>query len=96
MGIKDSPLCDFCHKEEDSNEHLLLECEKVKTLWLEAENWIAEIGVVDYRINDRIIILDELQKADWLNAVILITTKTIFNARISTILCQNKYNLSQF
>ena len=48
------------------------------------ESWIAEIGVVDYLINDRIIILGELQKAHWINAVILLTKKTIFNSRINT------------
>ena len=81
MRIKDSPLCNFCNEYEDSNEHMLIECNMVKALWQEVELWISEIGVVDYTINDRIIILGELQKAHWLNAVILLTKKTIFNAR---------------
>ena len=62
---------------------MLIECNKVKSLWTEVERWIAEIGVVDYLINDRIIILGELQKAHWINAVILLTKKTIFNSRIN-------------
>ena len=57
MRIEDSPLCNLCHEIEDSNEHMLIGCEKVKSLWLDVERWIAEIGVVDYLINDRIIIL---------------------------------------
>ena len=81
MRIKDSPLCNFCNESEDSNEHMLIECGKVKTLWTEVENWIAEVGVVDYLINERIIVLGELQKAHWINAVILLTKKTIFNSR---------------
>ena len=60
---------------------MLIECGKVKTLWTEVENWIAEVGVVDYLINERIIVLGELQKAHWINAVILLTKKTIFNSR---------------
>ena len=84
MRIKDSPLCNFCQEFEDSNEHMFIECEKIKSLWTEVESWIAEIGVVDYLINDRIIILGELQKAHWINAVILLTKKTIFNSRINT------------
>ena len=83
MRIKDSPLCNFCNEHEDSNEHMLIECDKVKSLWLEVERWISEIGVVNYLINDRIIILGELQKAHWVNAVILLTKKTIFNARVN-------------
>ena len=66
-----------CNESEDSNEHMLIECGKVKTLWTEVENWIAEVGVVDYRI----IILGELQTAHWINAVIILTKKTIFNSR---------------
>ena len=73
IRIKDSPLCNFCQEFEDSNYHMLIECNKVKSLWTEVERWIAEIGVVDYLINDRIIILGELQKAHWINAVILLT-----------------------
>ena len=82
MRIKDSPLCNFCNEHEDSNEHMLIECDKVKSLWLEVERWISEIGVVNYLINDRIIILGEFQKAHWVN-LILLTKKTIFNARVN-------------
>ena len=81
MRIKDSPICDFCHKEEGSYEHMLVECENVKILWHEVEEWIEEIGVIEYMINDNIVILGELQRAHWLNAIILITRKTIFNAK---------------
>ena len=83
MRIKDSPLCNFCLESEDSNEHMLIECDKIRSLWTEVESWIAEIGVVDYIINDRIILLGELQKAHWINAVILLTKKSIFNARVN-------------
>ena len=84
MRIEDSPLCDFCHEEEDSNEHMLIEFENVKTLWHEVENWISEIGVIEYLINENIIILGELQRAHWLNAIIVITKKTIFNAKTNS------------
>ena len=83
IRIKDYPLCNFCQESEDSNEHMLIECENVKSLWTEVESWIAEVGVFDYLINDRIIILGELQKAHWINAVILLTKKTILNSRIN-------------
>ena len=32
MRIKDSPLCNFRQKYDDSNKHMLIECEKVKSL----------------------------------------------------------------
>ena len=62
MRIKDSPLCTFCNESDDSNEHMLIECGKVKTLWTEVENRIAEVGVADYLIAERIIVLGELQR----------------------------------
>ena len=83
MRIKNSPLCTFCNESDDSNEHMLIECGRVKALWIEVENWIAEVGVVGYVITDRLIILGELQKAHWINAVILLTKKVIFNSRIN-------------
>ena len=83
MRIKNSPLCTFCNESDDSNEHMLIECVKVKSLWTEVENWIAEVGVVGYLITDRITVLGELQKAHWINAVILLTNKVIFNSRIN-------------
>ena len=83
MRIKDSPLCNFCVQKEDSNEHMLIECEIVQTLWHNIEEWISAIGVIDYSITNSVIILGELQKSFWLNAIILITEKPIFNARIN-------------
>ena len=83
MRIKDSPLCNFCNEHDDSNEHMLIECDNVKSLWLEVENWISDIGVDNYHINNKTIILGELHKAHWINAVILLTKKPIFNARTS-------------
>ena len=62
---------------------MLIECDNFKSLWLEVENWISDIGVVNYHINNRTIILGELHKAHLINAVILLTKKTIFNARTS-------------
>ena len=84
MKIKESPNCNFCNDHEDSNEHMLLECENVKDLWLNVENWISEIGVINYNLNNKTIILGELHKAHWINAIILITKKVIFNARTGT------------
>ena len=81
MKIKESPNCNFCKELEDSNEHMLLECENVKDLWLKVENWISDIGLVNYHLNNKKIILGELYKAHWINAIILITKKVIFNAR---------------
>ena len=41
-----------------------------------------EIGVREYTIDEQTVILGELQKSYWMNVVILITKKVIFNAKI--------------
>ena len=46
------------------------------------ESWILEIGVTGYVIDKHVIILGELQKSHWINAIILNTKKFIFNAKI--------------
>ena len=79
---------------------MLLECDNVKNLWLNVENWIAEIGVVNYHLNNKTIILGELHKAHWINAIILITKKVIFNARtgitIPTFQVKNLYKYEKY
>ena len=83
MNQKTSTLCDLCQKEEDSNGHMCLHCEIVKQLWREVEDWISQIGVVDYAITEGTFILGELRKSHWLNSIVIITKKTIFNAKIN-------------
>ena len=57
VKIKDSPLCKFCLEKEDSNEHILIECVKIKALWHQVEDWISNIGVIEYSITNGIVIL---------------------------------------
>ena len=39
------------------------------------------IRILGFHLNNKTIILGELHKAHWINAIILITKKVIFNAR---------------
>ena len=81
MKIKPSPICDLCKTEEDSYEHMLINCVKSQKLWREVEQWFLEIGVNDYVINENVIILAELQKSYWLKVIILITKKLSLTQR---------------
>ena len=56
---------------------MLFQCEVEKKVWRDLEQWILEIGVIEYVIDERTTILGELQKSHWLNAIILIAKKTI-------------------
>ena len=83
MKQKSSVLCDFCKNESDSNEHMFLSCAVIRQLWRDVENWISQIGVADYVINEEIIILGELKKSHWLNSIILLTKKIIFTSKLN-------------
>ena len=82
MKIKPSPLCDLCKIEEDSNEHMLISCTQSQQPWREVEDWLMEIGVREYTIDEQTVIFGDLQKSYWIIVVILITKKAIFNAKI--------------
>ena len=82
MKIKPSPVCGHCREVEDSNEHMLVSCSESQKLWREVENWLSVIGLIDYAIDEQTIILGELHKSYWINMVILITKKVIFNAKM--------------
>ena len=40
MKLADTPLCTFCQREEETINHLFLECEYSKTLWSDIQNWL--------------------------------------------------------
>ena len=71
-------LCNLCSNVEDSNERMLIESHVSETLWSNVESWICEIGVLDYTITNKTNLLGELNKAYWLNIVILNTKKQSF------------------
>ena len=82
MKVTDSFKCDLCEIEEDSNEHMLIQCKVERDLWDNIESWILEIGVCQFEIYETVIIFGEIDKANWLNAVLLNTKKVILNATI--------------
>ena len=42
MKLADTPLCTFCQWEEETINHLFLECEYSKTLWSDIQNWLED------------------------------------------------------
>ena len=53
MVIKESDICNMYNKKNDSNEHMLLKCEKTANLWSNVTDWIRHIGLVEYEICDK-------------------------------------------
>ena len=42
IKLADTPLCTFCQREEETINHLFLECEYSKTLWSDIQNWLED------------------------------------------------------
>ena len=82
MKIKPSPICEMCNTDEDSNEHMFINCTVAQEIWREVEHWLSEIGLANYTIDEQKIILGEYQKSYWINVVLLMTKKVIFNAKL--------------
>ena len=73
MGIKESNLCGMFRLEVDSVEHMLLFGEHSKKLGNEVGDWIPELGMNDYNLTERKIIVGDLEKALAINSIILYT-----------------------
>ena len=71
MGIKNSPMCALCNIEEDSVEHILIECTVLIELWKEVRSWIVELGVPDYNLTESKIVIGELEKSICINSSFL-------------------------
>ena len=56
---------------------MLIQCEIIKKIGKNVETWTLRIGVIEYVINDKTIILGELQKSYWNYAIILIRKRVI-------------------
>ena len=69
------------YKEEDSNEHMLVQCEIIKKIGKNVETWTLRIGVIEHVINDKTIILGELQKSYWNYAIMLIRKRVIYEEK---------------
>ena len=52
IGIKVSDICSLCKKEEDSNEHMLIQCEVSNEIWTQVQSWIQNIGIEGYTISN--------------------------------------------
>ena len=59
--------------------HMLVECNRSKDLWIEFENWIRALGMVNYYMTNRKKIIDDLVKSGQINIIILNIKKTIMH-----------------
>ena len=79
MGLKKSGLCGFCNETSDSIEHMFLECQYSQELWGNIQLWIRSLGMDNYNLSPSKIILGDLENANAINTIILMTKKVLYN-----------------
>ena len=52
FNIKDTDICDFCKEETDSNFHMLIDCNIIRSLWREVNDWINDLMEEEYFLTD--------------------------------------------
>ena len=46
MGLSDSPLCSYCHAENETTQHLFFDCTTAKVLWSDIQNFFSSAIVI--------------------------------------------------
>ena len=95
-GIKNVDTCTLCDTVKDNNFHMLIDCDIVRDLWSRVENWIRSLGMIDYHLTDRKIILGDLENPSQINIILLNAKKTIYQSKLdnrSSTLLQVQLNL---
>ena len=83
MKLIEDPKCTFCYKRDETIEHLLWECERVKRFLNETVLWLIQHGI-HITLNEKSVIfgIDPDQKSD-INKLVLMEIKYIYYARCS-------------
>ena len=83
IGVVSSPVCSFCGKENESLEHILINCNYTKEFWAEVIKWLRSLKVNINNLNNKEIMLgmpnceDEL----FVNHVLPIAKQYLYSCR---------------
>ena len=59
---------------------MILSCPVIVELWKEVNNWINEIGFINYKLSENRIILGDIENGITLTTIILLTKKVFYNS----------------
>ena len=98
MKITDNDICDTCNNNSQTLIHLFTECDSIKQLWIDLQQWIKNKTNINVEFTPIIIILGYMNDDNFkipLNTIILVTKSYIFwcskNKKVPTIfLLQNR------
>ena len=83
MNFADTPLCTFCRREEETINHIFLECQYSKTLWSDIQNWL--VGGLP-NVNSRDVVLGFVERQFYgtmENFLLLLYKRFIYINRLS-------------
>ena len=92
MGISDSPLCSYCKLENETIQHLFLECHMSKTLWLNLTNLFRTIIMLPI-LDAQCVVFGILNTTDKdnliLNNILLMYKLTLYKNRMKNTITLN-------
>ena len=81
FNIKDTDICDFCNEETDSNFHMLIDCNIIRSLWQDISNWINDLTEEEYLLTDEKKILGDTSNKNVATIIIMHVKRAIFSSR---------------
>merc|ERR1712105_445288 len=91
MKLVNSPLCAFCNEDEESLEHLMVQCTHIKTFWQEILNRLKALNIINNKeiFTEFDIIFGLLGSGQEnlliVNLIVIIAKKCIFDCKIRKI-----------
>ena len=82
FNIKDTDICDFCKEEIDSNFHMLIDCNIIRSLWQDTNNWINDLTEEEYLLTDEKKILGDTSNKVFATIIIMHVKRAIFSSKI--------------
>ena len=83
IGRKDNPLCSFCGNQPETFVHLFCDCDKVKPIWQELQNFINTKCHSDFDFNNFDKLFDFPQE-HWLIYLLLCCKYYIYCCKFQT------------
>ena len=81
IWIKESNICSICGENEDSANHMSLDCPITSQLWSSIEERITKLGFLNITLTNKMIILGFHEKPLGTNSIILLRKMVTYNAK---------------
>ena len=85
--IQESELCSYCRQEQETIQHLFVDCSQTSTLWLSLQTWLNSILNLRNPLNltaTDILLGPQKPNFELINLIMLLTKKYIYQMKFST------------